>query len=305
MAPSKSDVVNEKLEKAQAQLEAALTSLKSSDDWKAAMRRLAILGPLSVNRFSFRNLLLLAAQAPESRHVATFKAWLARDRHVRKGEKALTVLRPRIVPVAGVDDAGAPAKKSKLVGFSYMSVFALEQTDGAPLPEPMLPRRFDTPEGFAWTAQTLRELVAKLPGVGGIQLRPRQPGDLQHAAGWFHRVTTDIVVISGETSEAQQFKTLLHEVAHALLHGVEDHHSRPVQEVEAESTAFVVAHALGLDTASYSLPYVAQWALEGEGQDATKLVAAAGERIRKAAGAMLEALVPQTEATVEPEAVAA
>jgi hypothetical protein len=34
----------------------------------------------------------------------------------------------------------------------------------------------------------------------------------------------------------------------------------PRLELEAESTAFIVCHALGLDTRRYSFPYLARWA---------------------------------------------
>jgi hypothetical protein len=36
--------------------------------------------------------------------------------------------------------------------------------------------------------------------------------------------------------------------------------SREVAETEVESVAFVVCDAIGLDTGSYSFPYVARWA---------------------------------------------
>jgi hypothetical protein len=67
-------------------------------------------------------------------------------------------------------------------------------------------------------------------------------------------------------AEAQACKTLAHERAHMVLgHGSEsctDPRSRV--EVEAESVAFVVLAALGLDTSGYSLPYVAGWAADGK-----------------------------------------
>ena len=50
-------------------------------------------------------------------------------------------------------------------------------------------------------------------------------------------------------SDLQGFKTLCHETAHSLLHDTVDGDSRATKEVEAESTAFVVMHALGLDSA--------------------------------------------------------
>jgi hypothetical protein len=76
------------------------------------------------------------------------------------------------------------------------------------------------------------------------------------------------------------------------------HHDRAVKEVEAESTAFVVCSALGLDTSRFSLPYVAHWATrepgtsEADEKKPESVVAATGERIRKASAVLLEALLP-------------
>lgn len=70
-------------------------------------------------------------------------------------------------------------------------------------------------------------------------------------------------------------------------------HERPVQEVEAESVAFVVSHALGVDSGDYSFPYVATWA---SGEDALDLVAQSGERIARTARTLLDSLVPKVEA---------
>ncbi|MGB4646113.1 MAG: hypothetical protein WBH82_00930, partial [Arcanobacterium sp.] len=62
----------------------------------------------------------------------------------------------------------------------------------------------------------------------------------------------------------QTVKTLIHEVAHMQLHDpTKDGQAlglhRDQKEVEAESTAFLVASAHGLDTSEYTFPYVAGW----------------------------------------------
>ena len=73
-----------------------------------------------------------------------------------------------------------------------------------------------------------------------------------------------------------------------------------MNEVEAESTAFVVAHTMGLDTSRYTLPYVTSWATSADKDEKpTVLVARAGENIRRAANTILDALLPP----VEPSAV--
>jgi hypothetical protein len=67
-------------------------------------------------------------------------------------------------------------------------------------------------------------------------------------------------------------------------------HGAPEREVEAESTAFVICHALGLDTSKASFPYVAVWASRERDEDPLKLIATSGQRITKAATRILDAL---------------
>ena len=62
-------------------------------------------------------------------------------------------------------------------------------------------------------------------------------GDCTHTE---HRIRVEI-----GNSPLQQVKTLAHEIAHAILH--EKYSDRALAELEAESTAFVVCQALGLD----------------------------------------------------------
>ena len=55
-----------------------------------------------------------------------------------------------------------------------------------------------------------------------------------------------------------QLKTMIHEYAHIVLHKESDS-SKKQKEIEAESTAFVVCHAFGLDTSEYSFGYITTW----------------------------------------------
>lgn len=72
---------------------------------------------------------------------------------------------------------------------------------------------------------------------------------------------------------AGQAATLAHIVLHepgaaAVDTGVTTAHCRGEREVEAESTAIVVAEAWGLDTSQMSLPYIADWLSEVPDADA-------------------------------------
>ena len=65
---------------------------------------------------------------------------------------------------------------------------------------------------------------------------------------------------------------------------------RDLAEIEAESVAFIVCNALGVDTAAYTLPYVAGWA----GGDVER-VRRTAERVVTTAQAVLAAMAPATE----------
>ena len=86
-------------------------------------------------------------------------------------------------------------------------------------------------------------------------------------------------------------KTLAHEIAHALLH--EQFDSRALAELEAESTAYVVCQALGIDSSDYSFGYVATWA--GGGEQAISGIKASCERIQRTAATILRAFEPAAQ----------
>ena len=89
-------------------------------------------------------------------------------------------------------------------------------------------------------------------------------------------------------------KTLAHEIAHAILH--ESYEDRPLAELEAESTAYVVCQALGIDSSDYSFGYVATWA--GGGDEAIAGIKASCERIQKTAATILRSFEPAAEQEV-------
>ena len=284
----------QRLQEASDALTAGLRKLQSSDDWKRALATLAALGPFALGRYSFGNVLRLLMQREGIQYVGTYREWEAAGRQVRKGEKALRILMPMVSRKRADDVQEEREEKGqgrRLRGFKAKAVFALEQTDGPALPQ-LMPPDLNAPEAFAQSVETLRRIALELPGqpVAAVDLRPRLPTDRAGAFGWFERATRRIVVITGEKSAACDFATLVHEVAHAILHGGDDHHSTRQREVEAESVAYYVCHAFGVDSGPMSFAYVSEWA---SGKDAAELVAQSGERIRQAARTILEGLWPE------------
>jgi hypothetical protein len=87
--------------------------------------------------------------------------------------------------------------------------------------------------------------------------------------GYGHtRFTEHVVRVRDDVAPPQATKTLAHELGHIRAEHdtrfAETYHRdlgcRGIAEVEAESIAYIVAAASGLDTAGYTVPYVAHWA---------------------------------------------
>ena len=180
--------------------------------------------------------------------MATFPRWKELGRHVRKGEKALTLCMPITIKrrtESAADTDGADSESIAFTRFVYRSRwFVLTQTEGTELPEPSVPE---------WDAEQalVRLDVAEVPfestdgNVMGharercIALNPLNP--LPH-------------------------KTRFHELAHVLLgHTAEGQQSdgdvtpRNLRECEAESVALLCCAALDLPGRDESRGYIQHW----------------------------------------------
>jgi len=241
------------------------------------------------------NLLLIGAQAPQATRVAGFGTWQSVGRQVRKGERGIAILAPctyrskaakRAEPAApaghepattcsggAAPDAGG---KKQVRGFRVVHVFALHQTEGAPLPD-VAPTLLvgQAPAGL-WDA-----LAGQVIGHGYTVHR----GDTGRANGWTDP-TSRTVRVSSDVDDAQAVKTLIHDLAHIECGHVADLPTyltcRGRCEVEAESVAYVVAAAQGMHAGGYSFAYVAGWA----GPDLS-VVRQAAETVTKAARTIL------------------
>jgi hypothetical protein len=230
------------------QLIAQMDQLITSQDWEQFLRLAA-----RFHHYSSNNCLLILAQRPVATVVASFTAWRAMGRSIRKGERGISILAPCRSRVEGTEHASAADASSwVLKGFRVVHVFDISQTEGEPL------ERHDVAvllEGAAPAG--MWDAVATLVERDGYSLRRRDCGE---ANGCTDR-TAATVIVAPQLSEAAAAKTLVHELAH--VRQTDDHLrtiSRALGEVEAESVAFIVCHAFGLASAPYSIGYVAGWA---------------------------------------------
>ncbi len=242
------------------------------------------------------NLLLIGAQAPQATRVAGYRSWQSLGRQVRKGERGIAILAPCTYrpKVAERAEPAAPAGQEpattcsggaapqgggggrQVRGFRVAHVFDLAQTEGDPLPdvEPAL-LTGQAPAGL-WN-----DLASQVTGHGYALER----GDCAGANGYTDP-TRRVVRVRDDIDDAQAVKTLAHELGHLECGHVVDLPTylmcRGRCEVEAESVAYVVAAAHGLDASGYSFAYVAGWA----GGDLS-VVRQAAETVTKAARTIL------------------
>jgi hypothetical protein len=250
-------------------LTAAVAALVDGEAWRT-MLQVAARFP----RYSAINVLLITVQRPDATAVAGLRTWNTLGRRVCKGEKGIAILapctyRPQTKPgsdgAAAVEpaDSADPDRREVRVlrGFRVAYVFDVTQTEGQPLPEVAPgPLTGDAP------AQLWQRLAQVVEADGYRIERGPCGGAYGHT-----RFTEHIVRVRDDVASAQATKTLAHELGHIRA----EHHTRfaenyhrdtrcrGIAEVEAESIAFVVTAAAGLDTTDYTVPYIAQWA-EGD-----------------------------------------
>lgn len=226
-------------------------------------------------RYSVNNQILIMMQKPDATMCQSFTNWKEVNRHVRKGEKGIRILAPapykmqkeqEKVDASGkavLDKDGEPVKETVEVtinAFKPVSTFDISQTEGEPIPTPVVDELTGSVEGYETLLAAIKEVVP-VP----ISFEQIESG----AKGFYHLEENRIVVQEG-MSEAQTVKTLLHEASHQALHSKEamdsagEKKSKNQKETEAESVAYVVCQHYGIDTSDYSFPYVATWSADKE-----------------------------------------
>jgi hypothetical protein len=275
------EATKERLTELQEQLTVGVEKLVSSDEWMRMLNMAA-----KMPRYSMNNLLLIAIQHPTAEYVCGFNTWKKLGRNVVKGSKAIWILGPVKRRLTLEDkDSGEEVKVQKLVGFKPVPVFAQDQTEGEPLPEITHQLEGDAPRS-AWDG-VVKQLAKD--GYRVVITAPLTPG-----AEGETDPTSHIVRISPDSSALGQLATLIHEKAHIHLGHVDDlaayRQHRGVMEVEAESVAYVVAGALGLDTSAYSVGYLGGWA-RGD----VDLIRKTAERVVKASHEIVNDIAPEPE----------
>lgn len=286
-----------KMDELMASLEDGMKELFSSEKYAQYLKTMA-----KFHTYSLNNTILISMQRPDATLVTGYERWKSMGRQVKKGEKAIRIIAPAPVkekrqqkkldeekkPV--LDENGDPEMEEVEVTiqkYKVTNVFDFSQTEGDPI---------ETLDAAELTAgvENYAEFLQAVETVAPVPIRfDELTGQTK---GYFHTVKREIVIQKG-MAESQTLKTAIHETAHSLLHNKkemaeqEDLKNRQTKEVEAESVAFVVCSAFGMDTSEYSFPYIAGWS---SGKEMTELKASM-DVIRKTSSKLIKSIEKEVQ----------
>jgi len=195
------------------------------------------------HNYSLSNQLLANLQLPKAEPINTFKGWQKLGRNVKKGEKAIELMMPKVV---SKEDEKTGEKETFIAGFfTKRAWFGLSQTEG---------------EDYAEAAQIPNWDKDKALAELGIEISAFEHtnGNVQGYAKGSRVAVSPIAALP--------HKTLFHELAHVVLgHTKEalmsddEKTEKNIKEVEAESVAYILCSLLNLPGVEYCRGYIQNW----------------------------------------------
>jgi N-terminal domain of anti-restriction factor ArdC len=239
--------------------------------------------------YSFGNVMLIARQKPDATHVAGYRTWTSLGRFVRRGEKGILILAPMVgyrspaqneIPPHMEADNAADARKAeqRLIGFRAVYVFDISQTEGKELP---------TLSEVQGDVSGFRERLFKFVESQNVELSFSE--SIAPAKGLSHG--GKITLLPGMQA-AEEFSTLVHEIAHEMLHRGDRRTltTKQVRETEAEAVAFVVCQSVGLQNGTASQDYIQLWHGDAD------LLRESLEAVQQTAAVILGGIAPEPAA---------
>ena len=256
------------------------------------------------HRYSVNNTMLIYLQRPDATLVAGYEKWKKQfGRHVKQGERGITILAPtpfkkRIEAVKLDPDTKAPLldkdgnqiteeREISIPMFKPVKVFDVAQTDGRPLP--------NLASALSGNVEQYEVFVEALRRSAPVPISFRDI--VKDTDGYFSPSDQAITIREG-MSEVQTISALVHEIAHSKLHNYEKQQAeaaagaesaepvkkdRHTEEVEAESVSYAVCQYFGIETAENSFGYIASWS---QGKELKELRASL-ETINKTASELI------------------
>jgi hypothetical protein len=219
------------------------------------------------HNYSFHNRILIYIQRPDATRVASFKKWKDLNRQVKKGSKSITVLAPIFDKSNNKDGEenleNGNEDDKRVKGFIGVNVFDISDT--VPIDE-----SGEIPEEPKWygdnePSEVADELYGQLVSVAEdlnikVTQSQSQRGEKGYSAG-------DHINLSSEVEGVGKISTLVHEMAHELMHwrgksiyyaGDDVKQDRALKELQAESVSYVVLKHFDLPVKHHPT-YLALW----------------------------------------------
>ena len=239
--------MNKYMEELTQMLQTGLEEYATSEKYRNLLRVMSLF-----HNYSANNCLLIALQCPHASYVAGYTSWRNNfHRQVKKGEKAIRIISPVKYKKKNEED-----EEEERIGFKSASVFDISSTVQIDSMEPVT----IGVEDLQGHVENYKDFLDAFQSVSPVPVDFRLfDGD----ARGYYSDTEKIIVIQDGMTERQSVKTLVHEIAHAMLHTKEklqEHKKdRKQKELEAESVAYVVCEHFGFYSEDYSFPYIVGW----------------------------------------------
>lgn len=239
--------MNKYMEELTQMLQTGLEEYATSEKYRDLLRVMSLF-----HNYSANNCLLIALQCPHASYVAGYTSWRNNfHRQVKKGEKAIRIISPVKYKKKNEED-----EEEERIGFKSASVFDISSTVQIDSMEPVT----IGVEDLQGHVENYKDFLDAFQSVSPVPVDFRLfDGD----ARGYYSDTEKIIVIQDGMTERQSVKTLVHEIAHAMLHTKEklqEHKKdRKQKELEAESVAYVVCEHFGFYSEDYSFPYIVGW----------------------------------------------
>ena len=257
-------------------IESSIQELFQSERYAEYLRTMSRFHTYSVN-----NTILIHMQMPNATHVAGYNKWKNQfGRHVKQGEKGLTIIAPtpfkkKIEEMKLDPDTKAPVldedgnavteeREIEIPLFKPVKVFDVSQTEGAPLPSLV--------SNLTGDVEQYEAFMEALRRTSPVSISFK---DISPDVNGFFSLDEQTITVREGMSQTQTVSTLVHEIAHATLHDrehirlttiVEDPSKeapkpkdRNTKEVEAESVSYAVCQYYGIDTVAKSMGYIVTW----------------------------------------------
>ncbi|ENY8332311.1 TPA: ImmA/IrrE family metallo-endopeptidase [Clostridioides difficile] len=225
--------------------------------------------------YSNGNRILIEKQFTGAEAVGSFKFWKEKGFAVKRGEKGVKILVPcfskylmyengdtKNIKYASEEELekvkrGEIKTKKKLCYYMEGNVFDISQTTAktSDLPK-IFPNRWLEGDisNYSLMYKGMENIAEK---IGAKIVEPYEELGVAKGITYGNKE----IALNPRNSQLQNVKTLLHELAHAKLHGGKKHENYTIEEREfqAEMVAYTTCSYLKIDTSEYSLDYIKNW----------------------------------------------